>query len=481
MIQSEVFMRSLVSGETLNTNTLSTTIDIKDDVLGAGGYDSAIRVILRQPDEKLLIAGDFNNYDDTSNYLIRLNEDKTLDTEFNTNVGFNFSTEILTIALQPDGKVLVGGGFTYTGETLNYLVRLNSDGTPDTEFNTNIGTNFNDNVNVITLQPDGKILVGGAFTNYGGVDTNYLVRLNSDGTPDTSFNSNILDLDIQISGPVISIAVQYNDNILIATTTNFLFALISDGTYNLDFNTNIDGKFNSLVRPILIQPDNKILVGGDYIDYNGIIGLTSLIRLNSDGTDDNDFNSNVIGMFTSTGIYSLGLQPNGKIFVGGDFTNYNNINNFVRINPDGTDDVLINDSLKNKTPAVVRTMLLNDDYEGLFGGDFLDFNNQMGQINYGVALTYYDNPYIYSLNSFTVLGNSNDMVTVNLNGFNMELPGGTTYNITPINNITVGRCMAINSSGTYYDFDPNTLPGNEVSKKIGIYVLGQKTKKNLYN
>ena len=97
----------------------------------------------------------------TRNYVARLNVDGTLDAAFNPNP----DSILGGIAVQPDGKILIGGAFTALtpngGSVIsrNHLARLNSDGTIDTAFN----PGPNGFVRTILLQPDGRILIGGGF------------------------------------------------------------------------------------------------------------------------------------------------------------------------------------------------------------------------------------------------------------------------------------------------------------------------------
>src|SRR5690606_5337296 len=217
------------------------------------------------------------------NRLVRLNSNGTLDTSFYVEPEFN--DYVQSVILQPDGKILVGGNFTtFNGTAQNRIARLNSDGTLDTSFN--IGTGFNEWVRRITLQPDGKILVGGGFTAFNGTAQNSLVRLNSDGTLDTSFN--------------------------------------------------LGGGFDNVVTPITLQPDGKILVGGSFTTFNGT-AQNRIARLNSDGTLDTSFN---IGTGFNSFVPSIALQPDGKILVGGNFTVFNGTtqNRITRLNSDGTLD-----------------------------------------------------------------------------------------------------------------------------------------------
>src|SRR5690606_16040426 len=114
----------------------------------------------------------------------RLNADGSIDPTF---LSQGLSDEVVTIAMQEDGKTLLGGSFTtYDTAPQNRIIRINNDGTKDTAFS--IGAGFNAPVKIITVQSDGKIIVGGAFTMYNGQPANHLIRLNQNGSIDASFN-----------------------------------------------------------------------------------------------------------------------------------------------------------------------------------------------------------------------------------------------------------------------------------------------------
>jgi uncharacterized delta-60 repeat protein len=186
------------------------------------------------------------------------------------NIGIGFDSIVISVAIQEDGKILVGGTFTaYDGVSQSRISRLNPDGSRDTSFN--IGSGFNSNVNSITVQSDGKILVGGYFTNYNGVTQNFIARLNSDGS--------------------------------------------------LDFGFNTGGGFNNAARSIVLQEDGKIVVVGYFISYNG--GSQNYIaRLNPDGTLDTSFN---IGTGFNAALETIAIQSDGKFVVGGYFISYNGV------------------------------------------------------------------------------------------------------------------------------------------------------------
>ena len=117
--------------------------------------------------------------------IARLDRLGNVDQSFGTTTGA--SDDVTSVAVQPDGKVLVAGLFTeFNQNSHGRLVRLNVDGTVDNTFNDG-GSGFNSVVNAIALQPDGKLIVAGSFTEYNPANANFLVRLNPDGTRDTGF------------------------------------------------------------------------------------------------------------------------------------------------------------------------------------------------------------------------------------------------------------------------------------------------------
>ena len=136
------------------------------------GFDpnanGSIYVVVVQSDGKMLIGGNFTSLSPnggatvTRNRIARLNVDGTLDNAFDPNA----SGDIETIAVQADGKVLVGGSFTgIGGTTRNRIARLDATTGAADSFD----SNANNAVYAIAVQADGKILVGGSFTTLGGL------------------------------------------------------------------------------------------------------------------------------------------------------------------------------------------------------------------------------------------------------------------------------------------------------------------------
>jgi uncharacterized delta-60 repeat protein len=309
------------------------------------GFNSTVEEPTLQSDGKILVGGTFTSLNgNTRNRLVRLNSDGTEDTSFYSNLGTGFNSSVKRLALQSDGKVLAGGAFiSLNGNTRKYLVRLNSDGTEDTSFYSNLGTGFDNSLSDIRVQSDGKILVGGFFTSLNGNTRNRLVRLNSDGTEDTSFYSN---LGTGFNNAVTGIRVQSDGKILVGgsfialneNTRNKLVRLNSNGTEDTGFYTNLDTGFNSTVYNTTIQSDGKILVGGTFTALNGNT-RNRLVRLNSNGTEDTGFYTNLDTGFSSA-VTSTSIQSDGKILVGGQFIslNGNTRNRLLRLNSNGTED-----------------------------------------------------------------------------------------------------------------------------------------------
>jgi uncharacterized delta-60 repeat protein len=144
---------------------------------GVGGYSPDVSALAIQADGKIVVGGYFTELGGQERSNIgRLNADGTLDLDFDP--GTNLW--VLSLVVQPDdNKILVGGLFgTLGGETRKYIGRLNPDGSLDAAFN----PGANDYVLAVDLQADGEIVVGGLFTQLGGQPSDFIGRLDPDGT-----------------------------------------------------------------------------------------------------------------------------------------------------------------------------------------------------------------------------------------------------------------------------------------------------------
>jgi uncharacterized delta-60 repeat protein len=315
-----IFLLIIVSGSALSS--VSGTPNSAFIANIGTGFSTEVRAVKSQPDGKILVGGNFRLFNGTITVerIARLNADGTLDNTFNTGTGFDAS--VYSVDVQPDGKILVGGFFSsFNGTITARIARLNADGALDNTFNT--GTGFSSTVNSFDVQPDGKILVGGGFTSFNGTSTvNRIARLNADGTLDntfttgTGFNSAVNSVDVQPDGKILVGGgfSSFNGT----STVNRIARLNADGTLDNTFTTGTG--FNTTVNSVDVQPDGKILVGGDFTSFNGTSTVNQIARLNADGTLDNTFTT---GTGFNSAVNSVDVQPDGKILVGGGFSSFN--------------------------------------------------------------------------------------------------------------------------------------------------------------
>ncbi|HBG71995.1 MAG: hypothetical protein A2W93_05425 [Bacteroidetes bacterium GWF2_43_63] len=333
------------------------------------GANGLIRTTTVQSDGKIIIGGDFTVYNGTPrNYIARINTDGSLDATFNPGSGPN--SGVFTTVVQSDGKIIIGGGFlSYNGTERKYITRINSDGTLDASFWPLIGPNSY--VLTTAVQSDGKIIIGGNFSTYYGIDRMRIARLNTDGSLDASFNpgSGVFGTDL------ITSAVQSDGKIIIGgtfglydgTTRHNIARVNSDGSCDYTFNAS---GTNNFVYSVAVQSDGKIILGGGFTNYNGTT-INKIARVNTNGSLDTTFDP---ASATNGTVYTTAIQSDGKIIIGGDFTTYNGTarNHIARINANGSLDVTFNpDSGAN---GAIRTTAIQSDGKIIIGGDFTNYN-----------------------------------------------------------------------------------------------------------
>jgi uncharacterized delta-60 repeat protein len=151
------------------------------------GTDDIVFSVALQPDDKVLIAGYFTHVNGVSrNYIARLNVDGSLDTSFNVGSGADY--HVYSLLVQPNGKILVGGAFTVFNQANRQgIVRLDADGSIDPDFNPRPGVSYF-GIFDMCLQPDGKVVVAGSFVTVNGVNRRNIARLNEAGSLDPTFH-----------------------------------------------------------------------------------------------------------------------------------------------------------------------------------------------------------------------------------------------------------------------------------------------------
>ena len=365
------------------------------------GANNTVHALAIEPDGKILIGGIFTTLGGGGtgttprSYIGRLNPDGNLDTSFDPGT----NNEVDALAVQPDGKILVGGGFTTLGgggsgtTTRNRIGRLNPDGSLDNSFD----PGADDLVLALAVQPDGKILVGGLFTTLGGGGTgwrNKIGRLNPDGSLDTNFDpgadNSVTALAVQPDGKILvgGIFTRLGGGVWGTTPRNSIGRLSQDGILDGSF----DPGANSWVYVLAVQPDEKILVGGWFTTLGGGgTGTTArnyVGRLNADGSLDTSFNPGA-----NSYIYALVVQPDGKILVGGSFTMLGGggtgtiMRNYIgRLNADGSLDT----SFDPGANGAVVALAVQADGKILVGGVFTTLGgggtgtatvNRIGRLN----------------------------------------------------------------------------------------------------
>ena len=224
--------------------------------------------------------------------------------------------QVHALAVQADGKILVGGSFTALGgQARTNLARLNPDGTLDLSFDPQAsGTVYS-----LVVQEDDRILVGGNFTQIGGRLRNNLARLNSDGACDSDFAG-------RTDGEVRALALQADGKIIVAGQFSTLDnewcysigRLAADGTK--DFGFSFDSNGGAIVFAVAVQPDGKILMGGSFAHFIQGYARYRIARWNADGTLDSGFNPGNLEAATAS-VNALAVQADGMILAGGTFTN----------------------------------------------------------------------------------------------------------------------------------------------------------------
>ena len=356
------------AGENLSARTGSSSggsIEGVDTSFNARLEDGYTRVesVAVQPDGKTLVGGVFPLVNGIRKFgLARLNSDGSTDDTFNPgNAGPNGSVN--KIQILSDAKILICGNFNaYNGISRIRIARLNSDGTLDTNFDAGVGPN--NAVFDMQVQPDNRILVAGSFTAFNGFTNSRIVLLQADGNQDPSFfpptiNSFIRKVALQQDGKVI-VTGQFNT--VGGLTRNGVARLNADGTHDTSFDP-LTNSFPS-TWAVAVQSDGKIIVGAAYI------GGGSLVRLNTDGSLDSEFTA-PIAPGVETTVHSIIVLNNGKILVGG-FLNdgFDNGYGVVQLNANGSVDSTYVPQLSDAYFLEVFSMALTANGKVVSGGDF---------------------------------------------------------------------------------------------------------------
>jgi len=301
---------------------------------GLDGAAGEVDSIVLQPDGKAIIGGYFNAVSGVDRGgIARLNTDGTPDTGFQDGMAGAIAADCIThfpytctyylgqvnsLALQSGTNVFVGGFFNQFNAPFSFhsgIVRLNANGSVSTNFQDHFGGGNVPgapipNVFSTALQSDGKVIIGGDFG---------IARLNPDGRRDTNF---LAVVDHYVN----SVVIQPDGKVLIAgqfatvdgTSRTNVARLNSNGTLDNSFVVGTDDR----VFRMALQSDGKVLLGGLFLSVNGE-PRSHIARLNSNGTVDTSFLNGQTG--ADEPVVALALQPDGRILVGGEFTAFNGV------------------------------------------------------------------------------------------------------------------------------------------------------------
>jgi uncharacterized delta-60 repeat protein len=329
--------------------------------------NSSVRDVVIHPGGKILISGGFSSYQTTQNSFAVINSDGT---PFTTLAGLTYiSGSIAAVARQADGKILIGGLFTYGLPSLNKrnLIRLNADGTEDVDFTNNAvvtgGTaRISSTVDCIVVKPNGKIVIGGQFTNYFGTGKNQLMQLLSTGAEDTTFSAAAVvnGTTARVNARVRSLAATSGNDVIIggnftnyfATGKNNLMRVTDAGAEVTAFSTaavvnGTTARFNGAVLSIDIHSSTgNIAIGGVWTSYNGTGGYARCFVLNNDGTTNTTISNNLnstptTSKFANGQVNTVKFNTDGKLLTGGTFTNWDTGTGksyLMRFNANGTED-----------------------------------------------------------------------------------------------------------------------------------------------
>lgn len=275
------------------------------------------------------------------------------------------------VAVMPNGKIVVAGTTNVLGSTDFAVLRYNANGTLDTTFDgdggviSDLGAASVDVATCVAVQPDGKILVGGHTTAESATSDFVVVRYNVDGSLDNFFGGDGKVVYNHSGDPEEgrAIKVQSDGKIVLAGISHIgnkpdfaIIRFLSDGTLDSTFDGGGYAEFiigindeEEAANAIAIQPDGKYVLAG-YV-FNGLSNDFAVIRLNSNGSVDNSFNGNgrrSVNFGNDDRANAVVIQPDGKILLGGSWTGGASDFALVRLNPNGTfDNTFSGDGMAN--------------------------------------------------------------------------------------------------------------------------------------
>lgn len=292
--------------------------------------------IVVQPDGKVIIGGSFTSVAGVSRPgLARLTSGGALDPTFDPGTGVGLANQmsqgVQTLSLQPDGRILLGGDFTsFNGVARSGLARVTATGALDASFQPGAGVagGQTPQVKSMALQPDGRLVIGGDFTSYAGVPRTDVARVNADGSLDRSFNpgsgpdANVTSLDLLADGRVM---IGGTFSAVNGVPRSRIARLLPSGAVDPAFNpgTGVTGNWwGTYVLGVTAYGDGSVLVGGNFTHYNGA-PRSCLTRILPSGAVDPSFDQGSGTACAQGGIIAPIVMADGRIVIAGNFTGFN--------------------------------------------------------------------------------------------------------------------------------------------------------------
>ena len=312
-LSSRGIVKLLPNGYIDNSFDVGTGFDMDNS------YDDGPLSIVHLSNGNSIIGGDFVEYNGVPyNSLVCLDQHGAPISNFFADLSYSFFRPV-SILVQDDQKILISGNGSVasvsSGQTRSDIFRLNANGTLDTTFNA-ANAVINGRVNTIDIQSSGKIMVGGYFHSFDGVVCRSLVRLNTNGSVDTTFSTGYGITSNGFSyAEIDKVLVLPNDNIVIGGDFGFVDTIASNniamlknnGEYDTSF--HIGTGFDYTIADFLYQPDGKLIVGGYFNSYNGT-PADGMTRLMQNGEIDSTWSN------TNYNTYAMDFQ-NGNVIAGG--------------------------------------------------------------------------------------------------------------------------------------------------------------------
>jgi len=379
VIRSSLKLASCLVPVALAAMALPADAAVTLDTTFAPVLNAQVNAIVIDGNGRIVFGGQFSQ-PGTQPQLARFQPSGVLDDSF---AGANLDGPVTALAIDSTGRIVVGGNFTSVGGGTHYrIARLASTGLVDTSFTGGL----NNSAFGLAIDGSDNVVVVGEFARIGTGSTlptsrQGLARFTNAGAPDTSLS---VDPALSFTVPVRSVAIDSQGRMVVVgdfsqagvapnnRTRNRIARFAVDGTLDTGFNPDLNGNTFS----VAIDGNDKIVIAGEFTAVDG--GGTwreGLARLNEDGTADTSFADPQI---TGGAVYSLKIDQNGRIVVGGAFTSaggqsYAKLARFTAAG--ALDTSFVPPSFSGGT-AAVNALTIDSDGRIVIGGDFTQVGGQ---------------------------------------------------------------------------------------------------------